>query len=744
MRNRILTGKTKYTRVLLWLTMLCLSPAICVSMASEDVSPVVVVGGDKNNAPFLYPGKDGKPVGLVADILKAIGEEMEFRVVFKFSEDEAMALEQLETDAVDIIALTMTSEVAHRFSSSAPFLFRDYVLFGRGDSAQIYDISGSGEVDIVVKEGGLAQEWLLSNNYLKNTTMVPSYMEAFASVSSGKHDYLLAPRYYSLYQLQNLRETKLLQKSPPLVSFPYVFATNKKNDGLTLLLNKGLALLRENGKFEDIEANWHKSLGITSEHNRVWYIISLFALVCVCLTLIYYKKLENKYHLKEVTEKLSTEIKHRTHAEEKYAFLANHDELTRLPLRNKFLIELPPVFQQAKTRAKKIPILCIRFTNLSQINRHAGYEIGDQLLERIAALIRGNPYPVAYLAPGVFAICLEPVIDHKEAVSVAEKIIEKLKAPLLIQDFHLEILLSSGLAVYPDHATDAHRLLQNAELAESIATKTHGQLQVYSANFEPDSRVLVLLSDFNKALHEDQFQLQLQPKVDIATLDLRGAEVLVRWHHPEFGLMGPGQFVPLLEETGLIKDLTKYVITKTVELQYRMKDLLPTNLSVNISVRDLVEPKFAQSAIDIISDVNGEITFEVTETAAAGDSNELLMENIELFKLNNIALSIDDFGTGYSSLRYLRDIKPAELKIDRLFITDLINDKNDQILVQSTAGMARALQTKIVAEGVENWETVSLLKDLGCDLMQGYGIGKPMDPEHFVAWMSTDGNRVKI
>jgi EAL domain-containing protein (putative c-di-GMP-specific phosphodiesterase class I) len=310
----------------------------------------------------------------------------------------------------------------------------------------------------------------------------------------------------------------------------------------------------------------------------------------------------------------------------------------------------------------------------------------------------------------------------------------------VVDELTLDIGASIGISRYPLDGEDVHDLLRRADVAMYSAKEDHTNVKLYETRLDRYSvRRLTVLSDFRRGLESDEFVLHFQPVVDLDGSEVRGAEGLVRWQHPELGLLPPPDFVPIAEQSGLIGPLTRYVLEHAVSecagWRATGHDLA---VSVNLSVRDLLDrdlPNQVSRVLGAYSLPSERLHLEITESMIMSDPERALATVRRLRELG-VKISVDDFGTGYSSLSNLKQLPVNELKIDRSFISTLLQDESDLIIVRSTIHLGHDLGLSVVAEGVEDELTLKRLALLGCDLAQGYHLGKPMTGEHFLESLS--------
>jgi EAL domain-containing protein (putative c-di-GMP-specific phosphodiesterase class I) len=304
---------------------------------------------------------------------------------------------------------------------------------------------------------------------------------------------------------------------------------------------------------------------------------------------------------------------------------------------------------------------------------------------------------------------------------------------------------SVGIALYPQHGEDVDTLLQHADVAMYEAKRTHSGHEIYSVEHDPYNPVrLAMVGQLRKALDENQVVLHYQPKIDLESGKVVGAEALVRWKHPERGLIPPDEFVPMAERTGLIKPLSRYVLDRALAQCRAWRDSgLELKVSVNLSARNLLDPTLPDDVTKLLTKWGLPaqlLALEITESTIMIDPKRA-MEVLGRLNSMGIALSIDDFGTGYSSLVYLKELPVHELKIDRTFVARMAQNRGDAFIVRSTIDLAHNLRLKVVAEGVEDENTMAELTRLGCNIAQGFHVSRPLPPEAFDSWLAERGLR---
>jgi diguanylate cyclase (GGDEF)-like protein len=377
-----------------------------------------------------------------------------------------------------------------------------------------------------------------------------------------------------------------------------------------------------------------------------------------------------------------------------------------------------------------------------EINDSLGHAAGDRVLQHVANCTRAclrESDTVARMGGDEFTILLATAGDQAGAVAAARKILQALEAPVEIDGQTLEIGASLGIVMFPDHGEDPTVLLREADAAMYLAKQTHGGYKVYSADLGQgaDDRV-VLQGELRQALANNELVLHYQPKIDFTANRVTGVEALVRWQHPRHGLLAPDKFIPLAEQTGLIKALTSYVLASALrQCEQWQRAGLDLTMSVNISAINLQDPEFPDQVAALLKGCTvspSHLELEVTETAVMAEPVRAVACIKKLSALG-LQIAIDDFGTGYSSMSYLKDLLVAKIKIDKSFVKDMAVNHNDAVIVRSTVELGHSLGLKVIAEGVETEAVWDRLKALGCDDAQGYYMGRPLPVDKFAEWL---------
>lgn len=423
--------------------------------------------------------------------------------------------------------------------------------------------------------------------------------------------------------------------------------------------------------------------------------------------------------------------------------LAYRDQLTGLPNRTLFHDRLEQAAKVAYRAGQNFALLIINLDRFNEVNVILGHHIGDLLLQeiskRLGNILTRDSDTLARLGGDEFAVLL-PDCDTQCAMVVVRKILDTMDQTILLEGQEVIATGSIGIAIYPEHGDEINTLLRHADIAMNKAKHDNSGYALFDLNYvEQNQRHLSLLAELRHAIEQNEFVLYYQPKVGFATGTIGHVEALVRWIHPERGMIPPDQFIPYAEHTGYVRTITRWVIETALRQRRLWEEMgLPLTISVNISARDLMNsdlPRLFAELMDKYGASPHWLCLEITESAIMGDPKHALGILEDLHNMG-FSLSIDDFGTGYSSLAYLKKLPVSELKIDQSFVFHMVGDQDDATIVRSTIDLGHNMGLVVVAEGIENQATWDMLRAMGCDLAQGYYIGKPMAADALLKWIA--------
>jgi len=450
---------------------------------------------------------------------------------------------------------------------------------------------------------------------------------------------------------------------------------------------------------------------------------------------------------------LVRDVSERKALEEHIQHLAFHDSLTHLPNRAMFNRQLQHAILQAQRYNKRLAVLFIDLDRFKNINDTLGHDAGDRLLKemarRLGMSMRGGEVAqqpggvgmVARLGGDEFVILLEDVTDTPQIGKIANRLLATMVREYLLEGQLIHMTASIGISVFPEDGHNEFSLMKHADIAMYRA-KASGKnaFQFYSSQMDVHStRLLALESGLRRAIERDELALHYQPKVDVHTGRVSGVEALVRWKHPDLGLVPPSHFIPLAEETGLIIPLSKWVLREACEqgTAWRRQGLPPVRIAVNLSARQFIDDSLIEQTGKTLQETGMDpalLEFEITESMMMYNSDKTI-EVLSAFRSMGIHIAIDDFGIGYSSLSHLKQFPIDIIKMDRSFVKDIPADQADAAIADAIIAMGKRLGIRVVAEGVETHAQLVFLRERGCDEIQGYYFSKPLPAGEFAHYL---------
>ncbi len=448
------------------------------------------------------------------------------------------------------------------------------------------------------------------------------------------------------------------------------------------------------------------------------------------------------------------DITERRHIEERVRFLSYYDPLTGLPNRTLFKEILGQAMAYCDRYGTALSTLFISIARFKRINETLGPKIGDHVLkmfaDRLVAEVRECDYvsansdfdlanmTVSRLGGSTFTVLLNRVQDARDSVKVAKRIFHIMQQSFPVEATELFLCINIGIAVYPGDGMDEDSFIKNGEFAMNHAGEYgHNNYQFFSKSLNVAAfHKLAMENSLRRAIERDELELYYQAKIDIRRHRVVGCEALIRWRHPELGLIGPSQFIPIAEDSGLIAQISNWVLENACRqvLAWRKHGYCPELvMAVNVSANQFRQPGFGGHVREVLAQIGLEpryLKLELTETILLHNVEEALVTLRELQALG-VRISIDDFGTGYSSLSYLKKLPISELKVDHSFVRDLPHNEDDMAITSAILALADALSLEVVAEGVENQDQVNFLLDNGCDVVQGFLFQRPMPAAEF-------------
>ncbi len=420
----------------------------------------------------------------------------------------------------------------------------------------------------------------------------------------------------------------------------------------------------------------------------------------------------------------------------------HHDPLTGLVNRIHFIEKITDALKLAKETKEKLAVLVLDLDRFKGINESFGSAVGDVILQRVAEGLTGTVGPectVARLGGDEFAILLPCVKNEKEVIKTVSSILHHFEQPMVLEGNELFLTVSVGLSLYPYDGSDPESLMNHADSAMYQAMEISGSsYQFYTADMNRKAVEQVKLeSSLRKALERQELIVYYQPQVDLQTGKVIGTEALIRWQHPELGLLSPTSFIPIAEETGFIIPIGEWILRSACEQTkaWQLAGYPPIRVAVNLSSRQFQQEHLLETVTRVLSQTSLEPHFlelEITESIAMNNVNHVI-DTLHRLKSLGVTLAIDDFGTGYSSLSYLSRFPINNLKIDRSFVSNFTSSHDDATIVKAIISLAKGLNLYVTAEGVETSQQVEFLRKLHCNKVQGYLYSEPLSAAEFEA-----------
>lgn len=699
----------------------------------------IVFGGDAAYPPFEWL-QDGKPTGFNVELAKALGEIGGANVSHRLG-DWPDIVRALESGEVDVVPMFRSAERERDFAFTSAFFYVHHSIYTAAHESAVHSIEDLSGKQVAVEELSYAHEQLSHAHGDVELLLVPNTLAALKALHEGRVSYavLAVPSTDELARRYDLAVRRI---GVPLWPREYGFAIRKDRPEVVSWARGNLALAVTSGRFEEIYHEWEDRL--RGQHYTLTRSLRTAALVLVPLLLSAILLVFWSWTLRRTvafkTSALQEELARREVAEEALRHAADHDALTGLAEQSHFLKlvdgHLPEVSGDEEPPGER-ELIVIKLVELNRISRTFGFGLSNNFLKAFAQRIKAIPYAASgYLGRGVFAIYSDSVPTRSLFKVLAE--------PIIVNGVELIPNIIGGSAFFPEHGTSAAELMRHAETAISVCATRHLEWVSYDPLMEPDPVDLRLVSDFRKGGESGLFSV-FQPQVDLRSGKVLGAEALVRWKHPELGLVSPARFVPLLEQTGLIARVTEWMIAEVVQAAVRLgeteKGLV---LSINVASYDLVHTpllEIIKRELQRCSCDAALIKIELTETSVAEDPERVRQALADIRKLG-VKVAVDDFGTGYSSLSYLGSFPIDEVKIDREFVDGMALSPRKQSIVRSTIVLTRELGMVTVAEGAEDWATIAVLRDMKCDAVQGYVISRPVRFDELVSFLSRPGSHL--
>ncbi|MDD2539759.1 MAG: EAL domain-containing protein [Desulfuromonadaceae bacterium] len=712
-------------------------PNVVLSSSESDKIRV----GVEQNPPLSYFDESQHPTGLMVDLLSFIAP-LDGRKVEYIPCVWDVCLDQLKSGKIDMIGtIAYSSDRAqlYDFTGTTVINLWGQLYVGENSTISSYLDLEDKRIAVVNNETHATAFRRLIKQFGLHTTyvVVPSFQEVFKAIQSGRADAGVVGRFFALAKEDEFRvkPTQILF-NPIEVRYA---ATKGKHGKLLADIDRHLVAMqadRQSVYYLCLE-RW---LGVTQKGGMPVWLQTLLLAGGVTLLFVVLVAIALKRQVKRRTLHLEKEIEERKRYEVQLVKQATYDSLTNLPNRVLLCDRLGQALVRAERHGSIVPVMLIDLDNFKYVNDTLGHDAGDDLLcrvaQRLSESVREND-TVARLGGDEFVVLPSDLSSSNETITIAEKLQEALAVPFELGDQEYFVTFSMGVAMFPQDGSTSEELMKYADIAMYHA-KEQGKNNFQFFTEEINRRAYDRLDQearLRRALEREEFILFYQPQVDMNSGKISGVEALLRWQPLGEGIMPPDAFIPLLEETGMIVPVGRWVLQTACNQARQWEDIgmSAMTVSVNVSARQFHHECFFADVMDALQDSGLRpecLRLELTESLLMIDAAGAAIK-MHAFADKGITLSIDDFGTGYSSLSYLRNLPIHELKIDRSFINRVTENSADAVLVNTIIGMAESLNLRVVAEGVETFGQYSFLSDQRCHEIQGFYFSKPLPPESF-------------
>jgi EAL domain-containing protein (putative c-di-GMP-specific phosphodiesterase class I)/ABC-type amino acid transport substrate-binding protein/GGDEF domain-containing protein len=675
----------------------------------SQAAHIVHFGADMDYSPFSRLDAQGEPSGYDIELFKAVASHAGLDPDIRLGTWQRVRSD-LDAGELDVVPMLVTDARKRHLLFSEPYLRFYHLAFGPKGGKYVGTLSELAGARVAVQRAGMAWEYLHNTPGVR-IVEVNNEPDALRAVAAGEADYAIVPTYIGYEAQRRLQLGNIVALSPAFYETSYAFAVAQDRPDLVPKLNAGLREAMRSGEQQRIYINYLANLTPTQDSFRsglfraAWAVVPLAAMAIVLL--VWWRR-----------------------ARQRSINLEYFDPVTQVLNRRGFRRCLGELILQRKPFA----VVRLDLQEIGAVDAMAGPAFVDDLLRGLADRLKAESTHVAKVDDRGFQVAVQcPTSDAGAASNpeltqnLMQHLLDTIKARIEVAGVPMELVASAGAAMYPAHGDTPDLLMRAANLATEEAMQRPGAAVLYHQSLAPDASRLTLLTDLRAAIRDRTLGHALQPKLDLRSGKICGAEMLVRWKHPQHGDLPPADFVPLAERTGVIGEMTMYLIEQAIahcrDWQAQGLDL---TLSVNVSVNDLSDAAVVDHIVKAAQDVRGQLMLEVTETAVMRDP-ETAFAAVERLRAGGLRISLDDFGTGNASLTYLRRLAPEEVKIDRSFITGLLASEADQRIVRSTIQLAHAVNAVVTAEGVEDKGTLAWLREAGCENAQGFGVGKAVD-----------------
>lgn len=704
---------------------MCVVGFLFCPLAFTSPPEKITIAGDANYPPFEWR-EDGEPLGFNVDLAKAMAGVTNTHLEYHLG-DWPDALAALERGDVDVVPMFASEHRDGHFLFSSPFYFISHNIYAQRDAPPAYTLDALAGRRIAIEARSYAHQKIVAAGLEVDAVLTSNTARALQRVVQGEADYaiLAQPTADSLIRRLNLPVEKL---GPPLWPSAYVWAVHRNRPELLQWLQGVLDVAIGTGQYEAVYTTWEDELEGRARSPRSWLTLLAFTGVLLLIAgLMVAWSWTLRTTVKARTRDLSSALARAREAESRALHLYHHDTDTGLAKAQHFVTL---VDEKLATSDAAMEMLVIKMVQLNELVKLLGKRYSDSAIREFADHIRSRSQdPCAYFGRGTFAI-----FSDRDTV---RSLFESLVAKWSLETRGIYSHIVAGSAFFPEHGHSGEDLLLRAETALAVSRSTRRRRMVYNPSMEPDASDLEIVAAFRSSNLEGLYAV-FQPQLDLREDSLTGAEALARWNHPLLGKVAPVRFIPLIEKAGLVSAVTSHMISEAVRMSAQLRRYnLPSRISANITISDLIEtdlPGMIQQALKSHQGVAADLKLELTETSVASDFH-VVREVLEQLHQLGVCLAIDDFGTGYSSLSYLSVYPFDEVKIDGSFVRDMTRNQKNWSIVRSTVALAAELGLHTVAEGAEDSAALKILRELGCDQVQGFVVSKPLSEADFLAFV---------
>jgi EAL domain-containing protein (putative c-di-GMP-specific phosphodiesterase class I)/ABC-type amino acid transport substrate-binding protein len=690
----------------------------------------IVFGGDAAYPPFEWLD-GGTPRGFDIDLQQAIVRRGGANAEHILG-DWPDAVRALRAGDVDVLAMFQSEQREREFLFTPPFHFVNHGIFAAAGFEHVTALKELEGLRIAVEELSYAHQSLDESAFPASLTLSSNTLTALQAVAEQRADVAILAAPTATYLIRN-RRLPLEQVGPPLWPRGYAFAVRRDRPELAQWLTEHFYGVLRDGTYQSIFLRWEDYLAQRDETlaSRILRAVAIPLAVLALFGLGWGWKQRRTVIAR--TRRVVQEARRRHAAEKQARWATDHDAYTELPRLHHFSARIAAVLEKSDpmTSAPK-QVVALKLADQDRTILTLGHEIAIQSTQEFAARLRSLPFDaIGQSGRDVFL-----VFSDKRRITEELRGIVSLDDTTILSGTPIPRLVS-GAATWPSHGRTPEELIRRAETALAVAIAKRESWVEYRRSMEPDESDLELLRLFRET-SGNGIHAVYQPQIDLRSGQIVAGEALVRWNAPGIGMVMPGKFIPLLEDSGLVRHVTGRMLRDAVRVSAQLRrDGYPCPISVNVSVSDLLGEKPRQTIFKALRAHDGrpsDLKLELTETGVA-ERPDTIRWVITRLRENGIMTSVDDFGTGYSSLSYLSDFPIQEVKIDKSFVSGMAKGTKDLSIVRSTIAMAHELGLSVVAEGVETQDQLDLLKAAGCDRAQGFMIAKPLPEGEFGAFI---------